>query len=94
MPKEILIEPEILQFPHDFRVIRWGRMFGMPAKITKTSGGKYRVSTPSAVHAKGTTKGKAESQQRLLNAIDHGFVPDKSKKGGGRGKKAQGETEA
>lgn len=53
----------------------------MPAKVSKTSGGKYKVSTPNAVHAKGTTKAKANSQARLLNAIDHGFVPDKKKKG-------------
>jgi hypothetical protein len=47
----------------------------MPAKITKAAGGKYRVSTPSGVHAKGTTKRKAEAQQRLLNAVDHGWRP-------------------
>jgi hypothetical protein len=52
----------------------------MPAKIEKT-GGKYKVSTPNAVHAKGTTKKKAEAQKRLLNAVDHGWVPD-GKKGG------------
>lgn len=50
-------------------------------KITKTGQGKFKVSTPSAVHAKGTTKKKAEAQERLLNAIDHGFKPN------GRGKK-------
>jgi hypothetical protein len=43
----------------------------MPAKISKTKGGKYRVSTPNGVHAKGTTKKKAEAQKRLLNALDH-----------------------
>lgn len=47
----------------------------MPASIRKVSGG-YSVSTPNMVHAKKTTKKKAESQQRLLNAIDHGFEPD------------------
>ena len=47
----------------------------MPAKITKLPGGKYRVSTPNATHAKRTTKAKAKSQQRLLNAIDHGWRP-------------------
>lgn len=53
----------------------------MPAKITKTKNGKYRVSTPNGVHAKGTTKKKAVSQVRLLNAIDHGFKPSKMKSG-------------
>lgn len=47
----------------------------MPAKITKVDGG-FEVRTPNVVHAKKTTKKKAKSQQRLLNAIDHGFDPD------------------
>lgn len=42
----------------------------MPVKITKTDG-KYRVSTPSGTKAKGTTRAKAESQRRLLNAVEH-----------------------
>jgi len=46
----------------------------MPVKITKTKG-KFKVSTPSGTKAKSTTKKKAEAQKRLLNAIDHGFVP-------------------
>jgi len=46
----------------------------MPVSIKKIDG-KYRVSTPSAVHAKGTTKKKAEAQGRLLNAVDHGWKP-------------------
>lgn len=51
----------------------------MPVKVTKVKGG-YKVSTPNAVHAKHTTKAKAEKQARLLNAIDHGFKPTKRKK--------------
>ena len=50
----------------------------MPAKVKKTDG-KYRVSTPGGVKAKGTTKAKAEAQQRLLNAVDHGWKPTKKK---------------
>jgi len=46
----------------------------MPVKITKKDG-KYRVSTPSQVHAKGTTRKNAERQARLLRAIDHGWHP-------------------
>lgn len=38
-------------------------------------GGKYRVSTPNAVHAKHTTKAKAKAQARLINAVDHGWKP-------------------
>lgn len=46
----------------------------MPVKIKKV-GKKYRVSTPRGVKAKGTTKEKAESQERLLNAVEHGWKP-------------------
>ena len=46
----------------------------MPAKVRKVKGG-YSVSTPNAVHARKTTKAKAESQKRLLNAVEHGFKP-------------------
>jgi len=46
----------------------------MPGKISKVKGG-YQVSTPNMVHAKHTTLEKAKKQQRLLNAIDHGFKP-------------------
>ena len=53
----------------------------MPVKITKTDG-KYRVSTPHGVHAKGTTKTKAEAQKRLLNAVEHGWHPTGKKKRG------------
>jgi hypothetical protein len=51
----------------------------MPATIKKLKSGKYQVSTPSQIHAKGTTKEKAKKQERLLNAIDHGFEPRKIK---------------
>lgn len=50
----------------------------MPATVRKTKKG-YQVRTPNAVHAKGTTKAKAKAQQRLLNAIDHGWTPGKKK---------------
>ncbi len=48
----------------------------MPVKITKKlKSGKYQVSTPSGVKAKATTKAKAEKQERLLNAVEHGWKP-------------------
>ncbi len=47
----------------------------MPTKVTRTPSGEYRVSTPSGVKSKGTTKQKALAQQRLLNAIDRGWKP-------------------
>jgi len=42
----------------------------MPVKVKKVDH-KYRVSTPSRVHAKGTTLEKAEAQARLLRALEH-----------------------
>lgn len=50
----------------------------MPVAITK-HGKKYRVATPNMVHAKGTTLEKAKKQARLLNAVEHGWKPSKSK---------------
>ena len=55
----------------------------MPVKIRK-KGKRYQVSTPHGTKAKGTTKEKAESQARLLRAIDHGWRPTR---GYGVGKK-------
>ena len=46
----------------------------MPVTIRKTNGG-YRVSTPSGVKAKSTTKEKAKKQERLLRAVEHGWKP-------------------
>lgn len=50
----------------------------MPAKITKVKGG-FSVKTPNMTHAKHTTMANAKKQQRLLNAIDHGWKPTKRK---------------
>jgi hypothetical protein len=47
----------------------------MPVKLTKLPNGKVKVSTPNGVHAKGTTMAKAKSQERLLNAVEHGWKP-------------------
>jgi ribosomal protein S18 len=43
----------------------------MPVKTRKLKSGKYRVSTPGGIKAKGTTKKKAKAQKRLLRAIKH-----------------------
>ncbi len=51
----------------------------MPVKITKNKG-KYKVSTPSGTKAKGTTLKKAKAQERLLNAVEHGWKPTKKRK--------------
>lgn len=47
----------------------------MPVKLRKLKGGKVQVSTPNGVKSKGTSMENAKSQERLLNAIDHGWVP-------------------
>lgn len=49
----------------------------MPVRTSKLPSGKVRVSTPHGVKAKATTPEKAEAQARLLNAVDHGWKPDK-----------------
>jgi len=36
--------------------------------------------TPGGVKAKCTTKEKAAKQKRLINAAEHGFIPDKRKR--------------
>jgi len=46
----------------------------MPVKVTKTDG-EYRVSTPNQVHAKGTSKKKAQAQANLLRGVEHGWKP-------------------
>jgi len=59
----------------------------MPATITedlplkKTYGGRrrYKVSTPGEVKGRKMTLRNAKRQARLLNAIDHGWRPDKKK---------------
>jgi len=50
----------------------------MPVNIKKTDG-SYRVSTPGGVKSKHTTKDKAMSQKRLLNAVEHGWTPGRRK---------------
>jgi hypothetical protein len=49
----------------------------MPYGKFKLNGNKYEVKNVETgkVHAKGTTKVKAEKQMKLLNAIEHGYKP-------------------
>jgi hypothetical protein len=49
----------------------------MPYGMFKLNGNKYEVKNVKSgeIHAKGTTKAKAERQMRLLNAIDNGYKP-------------------
>lgn len=54
----------------------------MPVTKRKLKSGKVRVSTPHGVKAKATTPAKAAAQERLLNAVDHGWKPDKKKRKG------------
>ena len=50
----------------------------MPVKISKVKG-DYKVSTPGGTKAKKTTKAKAIKQERLINAVEHGWKPKKKK---------------
>jgi hypothetical protein len=49
----------------------------MPEKITQLPSGKFQVRGPHGIHAKSTSKEKAQSQVRLLNALDHGWQKPK-----------------
>jgi hypothetical protein len=51
----------------------------MPAKIERVGKSKYRVETPNAIHAKGTSLENAKRQKRLLQAVDHGWRPTKKR---------------
>jgi len=50
-----------------------------PVKITSVGKGKFKVETPGGVKAKRTTKKKAEAQRRLLQGVEHGWVPTGAK---------------
>lgn len=53
------------------------RSIQMPLKLTR-KGNEYAVKNTMSGKTYGyTTKTKAEAQMRLLQAIDHGFVPRK-----------------
>lgn len=56
----------------------------MPVTKRKISKGKNKrkvqVRTPGGVKAKATTPEKAAAQERLLNAVEHGFKPTGKKK--------------
>lgn len=51
----------------------------MPVKLTKLKNGKVRVSTPNGVKSKGSTPENAKKQERLLNAVEHGWTPSRKK---------------
>jgi hypothetical protein len=52
----------------------------LPYKLKKNKDGTYDVDSPTKKHASHTTKEKAQAQKRLLDAVEHGFVPDAAKK--------------
>lgn len=52
----------------------------MPVKVEKLPGDGFKVSTPNMVHAKHTSLEKAMAQRRLLNAVDHGWKPERGRK--------------
>lgn len=54
----------------------------MPVTVRKNKRGGYTVKTPGGTKAKNTSKVKAKKQKRLLQALDHGFQPTKSRSKG------------
>lgn len=65
----------------------------MPVKIKK-KGSRFQVSTPGGVKAFGTTYEKAQSQSRLLNAIEHGWKPTGKPAKARKKKKRKGKSKA
>jgi hypothetical protein len=55
----------------------------MPYRKRKLPSGKYRVTGPSGVHAKSTTKAKAEAQIRIMEQAEHGKEKTKKKRNPG-----------
>jgi len=51
----------------------------MPVKLRKLPSGKVQVRTPGGIKSRGSTPANAERQKQLLNAVDHGFKPDREK---------------
>ena len=47
----------------------------MPVTIQKVTKNKWSLRTPSGTKAKKTSLKKAKAQERLLNAVDHGWEP-------------------
>ncbi len=56
----------------------------MPYKILANEDGSYRVIGPSGVHAKSTTKEKAEAQIQVMQMREHGIPAKKKKKKKGK----------
>ena len=52
----------------------------MPVKKRKLKSGKVKVTTPGGVKSYGSTPENAAKQERLLNAVEHGFTPKKKKR--------------
>lgn len=50
----------------------------MPVTTRKQEGG-YTNTTPNGVKGRGMTRKNAMAQKRLLDAVDHGWTPDKRK---------------
>ena len=47
----------------------------MPVRVTKTKGGRFRVTDAGRVTAMRTTKARAAKQARLLRGVAHGWRP-------------------
>ena len=63
----------------------------MPNERRKVDGHQVRNKATGKVHAKSTTKAKAESQIRLLRGVEHGMVPRRKVKKAAKGVVVVGE---
>ena len=62
-------------------VASYRKYYDMPVTIRKKKNeNSFSVRTPGGVKSKGSSLRNAKAQQRLLNAIEHGFDPQKAKR--------------
>lgn len=59
----------------------------MPYATRKVDGYQVKNTRTGKVHAKGTSKAKAEGQVRLLRGVEHGMVPRTTRQAAGLGAK-------
>lgn len=64
----------------------------MPYEKKKVDGYQVRNKDTGKVHAKHTTKAKAEAQIRLMHGVEHGMQPRTTKQAAGLTKKGSKKT--
>lgn len=51
----------------------------MPVKVSAKGNGKFQVATPNGIKSKSTSYLNAIKQKHLLNAVEHGWKPNKKR---------------